>query len=209
MQTTRQQILEHLQRHGRATVKELGQVLRLTSTGIRQHLTVLERDGLVVAREERGQVGRPTLVYTLTEKAETLFPKSYDELATALLEEIRAEEGSERLYELLHRVAQRLAESFWERVQGKSLAQRVEETALILQEQGCLVDWEPRDGEFLLHEFTCPLSKMAKQDSSVCTLHLELVRLLTGADTRLVRSLLRGERACTYRIRPLAGEGVP
>jgi predicted ArsR family transcriptional regulator len=206
MQTTRQQILEHLQRHGRATVKELGQLLRLTSTGIRQHLTVLERDGLVLTSEERGRVGRPTLVYTLTEKAETLFPKGYDELATALLEEIRAEEGSERLYQLLHRVAQRLAESFWERVQGKSLAQRVEETALILQEQGCLVDWEQRDGEFFLHEFTCPLSKMAKQDSSVCTLHLELVRLLTGADTRLVRSLLRGERSCTYRIRPLADE---
>jgi predicted ArsR family transcriptional regulator len=208
MQTTRQHILEHLQRHGRATVKELGQLLRLTSTGIRQHLTVLERDGLVLAREERGRVGRPTLVYTLTEKAETLFPKGYDELATALLEEIRAEEGSERLYQLLHRVAQRLAESFWERVQGKSLAERVEETALILQEQGCLVDWEQRDSEFFLHEFTCPLSKMAKQDSSVCTLHLELVRLLTGADTRLVRSLLRGERACTYRIRPLAEEGA-
>jgi predicted ArsR family transcriptional regulator len=206
VQTTRQQILEHLQRHGRATVKELGQLLRLTSTGIRQHLTVLERDGLVLASEERGRVGRPTLVYTLTEKAETLFPKCYDELATALLEEIRAEEGSERLYQLLHRVAQRLAESFWERVQGKSLAQRVEETALILQEQGCLVDWEQRDGEFFLHEFTCPLSKMAKQDSSVCTLHLELVRLLTGADTRLVRSLLRGERSCTYRIRPLSDE---
>ena len=208
MQTTRQQILDYLQRHGRATVKELGQLLRLTSTGIRQHLTVLERDGLVLAREERGRVGRPTLVYTLTEKAEALFPKSYDELATALLEEIRASEGSERLYQLLQRVAQRMAESFWERVQGKSLAQRVKETALILQEQGCLVDWEQRDGEFFLHEFTCPFSKVAKQDSSVCTLHLELVRLLTGADTRLVRSLLRSERACTYRIRPLADESA-
>ena len=207
MQTTRQQILDYLQRHGRATVKELGQLLRLTSTGIRQHLTVLERDGLVLAREERGRVGRPTLVYTLTEKAEALFPKSYDELATALLEEIRASEGSERLYQLLQRVAQRMAETFWERVQGKSLDQRVKETALILQEQGCLVDWEQRDGEFFLHEFTCPFSKVAKQDSSVCTLHLELVRLLTAADTRLVRSLLRSERACTYRIRPLADEG--
>jgi len=207
MQTTRQQILDYLQRHGRATVKELGQLLRLTSTGIRQHLTVLERDGLVLAREERGRVGRPTLVYTLTEKAEALFPSSYDELAIALLEEIRASEGSERLYQLLQRVAQRMAETFWERVQGKSLDQRVKETALILQEQGCLVDWEQRDGEFFLHEFTCPFSKVAKQDSSVCTLHLELVRLLTAADTRLVRSLLRSERACTYRIRPLADEG--
>ncbi len=208
MQTTRQQILEHLQRHGRATVKELGQILHLTSTGIRQHLTVLERDGLVAAREERGRVGRPTLVYTLTEKAESLFPRSYDELATALLEEIRASEGSERLYALLHRVAQRMAESFWERVQGKSLAERVEETAAILREQGCLVDWEQRDGEYFLHEFTCPFSKVAKHDSAVCTLHLDLVRLLTSADTRLVRSVLRGERACTYRIRPLADEGA-
>ena len=62
MQTTRQRILEHLQRHGQGTVKDLGQTLGLTSTGIRQHLTVLERDGLVLAREERGRVGRPTLV---------------------------------------------------------------------------------------------------------------------------------------------------
>ncbi|MGQ9573666.1 MAG: helix-turn-helix transcriptional regulator [Dehalococcoidia bacterium] len=209
MQTTRQRILEHLQRHGRATVKELERLFGLTATGIRQHLTVLERDGLVLAREERGRVGRPSLVYSLTEKAEALFPRSYDELATALLDEIRASEGSERLYQLLHRVAQRLADSFWERVQGKSLAERVKETALILQEQGCLIEWEQRDGEFLLHEFTCPFSKVAKQDSAVCTLHLDLVRLLTGADTRLVRSLLRGERACTYRIRPFVDESTP
>jgi predicted ArsR family transcriptional regulator len=207
MQTTRQQILEHLQRYGRATVKELKELLDLTPTGIRQHLTVLERDGLVVAHEERGRVGRPTLVYSLTEKAESLFPMRYDELATALLEEIRASEGSERLYQLLHRVAQRMAESLWERVRGKSLAERVKETVLILQEQGCLADWEQRDGEFFLHEFTCPFSKVAKEDSAVCTLHLDLVRLLTSADTHLVRSVLRGERACTYRIRPLAGEG--
>ena len=41
IQATRQQILEYLQRHGRATVKDLGNLLGLTSTGIRQHLTVL------------------------------------------------------------------------------------------------------------------------------------------------------------------------
>ena len=61
MQTTRQQILGRLQRQGRATVKELGQLLGLASTGIRQHLTVMERDGLLEAREERGRVGRPAL----------------------------------------------------------------------------------------------------------------------------------------------------
>jgi predicted ArsR family transcriptional regulator len=208
MQTTRQEILQHLQRNGRATVKELGQLLGLTSTGIRQHLTVLERDGLVLAHEERGGVGRPTLVYSLTDKAEALFPRSYDELANNLLEEIRASEGRERMYQILHRVAERMADAYWERVQGKDTAERVKETAAIMQEQGCLVDWTENDGEFLLNEYTCPFPKVAKQDSSVCALHVDFVRRLTGADTRLTQSLLRGQRACTYRIRPAAQSGA-
>jgi len=208
MQTTRQEILQHLQRNGRATVKELGQLLGLTSTGIRQHLTVLERDGLVLAHEERGGVGRPTLVYSLTDKAEALFPRSYDELANNLLEEIRASEGRERMYQILHRVAERMADAYWERVQGKDTAERVKETAAIMQEQGCLVDWTENDGEFLLNEYTCPFPKVAKQDSSVCALHVDFVRRLTGADTRLAQSLLRGQRACTYRIRPAAQSGA-
>src|SRR3972149_1576785 len=107
MQSTRQSILQYLQRHGRATVKELGQLLGLTSTGIRQPLTVLERDGLVEAHEERGRVGRPTLVYSLTDEADALFPKRYDMLAGVILEEIRSEDGNEKLHKVLHRVAAR------------------------------------------------------------------------------------------------------
>src|SRR3990172_8755614 len=139
MQSTRQHILEYLQRQGRATVKELGSLLGLTSTGIRQHLTVLERDGLVDAREERGRVGRPTLVYSLTEKADSLFPKTYDALATVLLEEIRASEGKERLHDLLHKVAERMAAPYAERIEGRPLPERVRETARIMEEQSCLL----------------------------------------------------------------------
>jgi predicted ArsR family transcriptional regulator len=158
----------------------------------------------VLAHEERGGVGRPTLVYSLTDKAEALFPRSYDELANNLLEEIRASEGRERMYQILHRVAERMADAYWERVQGKDTAERVKETAAIMQEQGCLVDWTENDGEFLLNEYTCPFPKVAKQDAAVCALHVDFVRRLTGADTRLAQSLLRGQRACTYRIRPVA-----
>src|SRR3989304_5970578 len=105
MQSTRQHILEYLQRQGRATVKELGSLLGRTPPGIRQPLPVLERDGLVDAREERGRVGRPTLVYSLTEKADALFPKTYDALAAVLLEEIRCSQGNERLHDLLPQAA--------------------------------------------------------------------------------------------------------
>ena len=202
MQSTRQQILEYLLRQGRATVKELGKLLGLTSTGIRQHLTVLERDGLVDAHEERGRVGRPTLVYSLTEKADSLFPKTYDALASVLLEEVRSSQGNERLHKLLHKVAERMAVPYRERVEGKPLSGRVRETARIMEEQGCLVDVREAEGdEYYIDEYTCPFPKVAQQDRAVCALHVDFVRILTGADTRLTRSLLRGERACTYRVR--------
>jgi predicted ArsR family transcriptional regulator len=192
-----------MQRHGRATVKELGALLGLTSTGIRQHLTVLERDGLIDAREERGRVGRPTLVYSLTEKADTLFPKRYDMLASVILEEIRSEEGNEKLHQILNKVASRLASPHVDRVEGKTLPERVKETVRVMEEQGCMVDWEERDGEYLIDEYTCPFPKVAERDRSVCALHVEFVRVMSGGDTRLTRSLMRGENACTYRIRPV------
>jgi predicted ArsR family transcriptional regulator len=201
IQSTRQQILEYLQRHGRATVKELGNLLDLTSTGIRQHLTVLERDGLVDSHEERGRVGRPTLVYSLTEKADALFPKTYDALATVLLEEIRASQGNERLHELLRQVAQRMAAPYSERMERKPLAERVRETAAVIEEQGCLVDYRRANGDYYIDEFTCPFPKVAQQDHAICVLHVDFIRILTGADTRLTESLLRGQRACTYRVR--------
>lgn len=204
MQSTRQRILEYLQRQGRGTVKELGELLSLTSTGIRQHLTVLERDGLVDAREERGRVGRPTLVYSLTEKADSLFPKTYDTLANLLLEEIRGSEGNEKLHKIMQNVAQRLAEPFTDRVEGRPLKERVEETTRIMEEQGCLVDSSEKDGEFFIDEYTCPFPKTAEQDRAVCALHVEFVSILSGGHAKLTRSLLRGERTCTYRIKEAA-----
>jgi len=35
-------------------------------------------------------------------------------------------------------------------------------------------------------------------------MEVEFVRRLTGGDARLVRSLLRGDKSCTYRIREAA-----
>ena len=204
MQSTRQRILEYLQKEGRGTVRELGELMNLTSTGIRQHLTVLERDGLVDAREERGRVGRPTLVYSLTDKADSLFPKSYDTLLNLILKEVRESEGNEKLHGILQNVAQRMADPFTSRVEGRPVRERVQETRQIIEEQGCVADFSEKDGEFFIDEYTCPFPKTAQQDRAVCALHVEFVHILSGGETKLVRSLMRGERTCTYRIKEVA-----
>lgn len=203
MQATRQQILDYLRRHGRATVKDLDAHLSLTSTGVRQHLTVLEREGLVEAHEERGRVGRPALVYQLTDAGDALYPKSYDQLANVLLEETRTLVGAQALQTLLRRTAARFAEPYRERVEGKALAERVQETGRIIQERGCLADCTEDGDDWLIRQYTCPFPKVAGQNSCVCSLDVEFVRQLVGTDARLTTSLLRDDAACTFRIRPV------
>src|SRR5438309_5970433 len=134
MQASRQEILNHLHHHGRATVREMAHLLGLTPTGVRQHLTVLERDGLLQSTELRGQVGRPAFVFSLTERGESQFPTNYAMLANLLLEELRTMAGAEALQRLLRRVSGRMAERYGDRVAGKSLGDRVVATAEVLRE---------------------------------------------------------------------------
>lgn len=201
MQATRQEILDYLRRHSQATVKELGEHLGLTSTGIRQHLTVLERDGLVEAREERGHVGRPALVYRLTPSGDALYPKKYDALANALIEEARQLLGPDALQQLMKKVAARFAAAYAPRLEGMSVRERIVETAKILQERGCLADCCDEADDILIKQHTCPFPNVASRNSAVCALDVEFVRRLVGADARLTTSLLRGDGACTYRVR--------
>lgn len=201
MQATRQDILDYLRRHRQSTVKGLGEHLNLTSTGIRQHLTVLERDGLVEAREERGHVGRPALVYQLTAKGDALFPKMYDALASAMIEEVRDLVGPEPLQQMMHNVAERFAEPYMSRLEGKSGSARLAEVAAIMAERGCVSDItsEP-DGAISISQRACLYPNVSNRNSTICQIDVELLRKFLGGEPRLVTSLLRGDDSCTYRV---------
>jgi predicted ArsR family transcriptional regulator len=204
MQATRRQILDYLHEHGKATVRDLTHLLGLTATGVRQHLTLLERDGMVEAQEERGHVGRPAYVYHLTEAGETLYPRNYDMLANLLLEEVRAMAGADALQRLLKRVSGRMAERYNDRLQGLSLEERVEATAEVLRDLGCVVETARRGDDLLIRQCSCPYPNVARKHSAVCALEVDFVRRMTGGDARLASSLLRGDECCTYRIREVA-----
>lgn len=203
MQATRQEILDYIHRHGEATVRDLADLLKLTPTGIRQHLAIMQRDGLIAVRETRGRVGRPALVYSLSDAGDALFPSRYDELSRLLMDEIRAIAGSKGLQSVLMRVAVRTADPYESRVHDLPLKERVDEACNIINERGSIADTRSNGAdEYLINQYTCPFPNVARSNSGVCALEVEFVKHLTGGDARLVRSLLRGDPCCTYRIRP-------
>ncbi len=209
MQTTRQQILDHLRLRRGATVKALSELLGLTLTGVRQHLMILEQEGLVESEEVRGKVGRPALRYRLTRRGDAYFPKNYDELANALIDEVREIFGNEGLQRVVRGVASRLAGAEPELLAQRTPAERIEAVTRLFEERGIVADWE-RDGEvFLLHERTCPFPEVARRNSVSCAMEVAQVRLLTGMDARLQSCIVRGDDCCTYRLAPVEAGSTP
>ena len=201
MQATRQEILDYLHRYRKASVKDFGTVLGLTSTGIRQHLNVLQRDGLVRTEEERGRVGRPALVYSLTPRAENLYPKNYSLLANFLIEEVRAIVSGGGVLTLLRRVAARMAEPYMRRAEGLPLEERAQIAVEAMRDQGLEAEME-RNGELHIRQYTCPIPDVARKNSAVCAMDVDFINRLTGGDARLTTSAVRGDAYCTFRVRP-------
>ena len=74
-------IVEHIQRNGSGTIKELEQVLSVTTTAVRQHLGNMQAEGYVERRQVNTGVGRPHYAYFITDKAQELFACHCDDLA--------------------------------------------------------------------------------------------------------------------------------
>lgn len=202
MQSTRWGILEILKRKGQSSVDDLAEALKLTPMGIRQHLMILQRDGLVEATEVRRKTGRPHYVFSLTESANELFPRRYHHLLHMLIEEIKSESGPEGLERLLGRLADKVVEGSKDRVAGKGFEARVAETAKLLEEGGSLAEWSPQNGGYVIKEFNCPYYFVASRHPELCVVSKEIISRLVDADVERTECLLNDAVSCTYVITP-------
>jgi predicted ArsR family transcriptional regulator len=198
--STRRQILVLLRTQGPLTAQQLAEKLEITSMGVRRHLTTLERDGLVEVESRRQAAGRPTFLYRLSEAGFDTFPKSYDLLATQVLDVVRATQGDNRVSEIFQGRMAQLYEQFAPRMAGKNLGERVNELAKIQEDAGYMARWEKVKGGYLLKEQNCAIYRVACRFQDACHFEIELFRRLLDADLERVEHQVKGDLACTYFI---------
>jgi DeoR family transcriptional regulator, suf operon transcriptional repressor len=191
-------ILAHLQRHGEATVKDLEEVLGVSTTAVREHLTHLQARDLVATRLVRSGPGRPHLAYFLTSKAQSQFPKQYDTLINLLLREIAGQEGPERLQLILDAVAGRLADEYGAHAPGEELADRLEALRGALEAHGIPAEVMPADDG--VEVFACPYLDVAQEHASVCAMELRMVEQLLGEHVALEGTIREGRRSCHFMV---------
>ncbi len=218
MQSTKGEILTHLKRTGGSTVDGLATALGLARMTVRQHLAALERDRLVVSREERGRTGRPHLLFTLGDRGEEYFPKSYDRLADLVLQEVSllsAEEianldpqGKKKL--LLRKMAERVYHQHESEVRDKTLPERVALATNVLKEEGGFAEWRTESESFEIVDYNCIYRKVMAAHDDLCDFHLNLIRQLLGKDAQCTQaqSMGRGADYCRFIIQSGDTDGL-
>jgi len=204
MQSTRQEILEILKEEGQATVEDLAEQLELTPMTIRHHLNVLQAQNLVMTSKVRRlqKVGRPRLVYALTDAADELFPQNYGNLARLIVGEVKDAVGTEETEAILRRVADRLAKEAPPFTADQTFGERVAQVADFMDEQGFLTRWEETDEGYVLTNVNCPYRRVTREHEEVCIMDTELLSRLLGVEPRRLSSRREEDLPCSFLLVP-------
>ncbi len=192
-------IVEYLQRHGEGAVKDFAALLEVSATAVREHLVHLQSEGLIVARAERRGPGRPRLIYGLSEKAQSLFPKQYDRLISLLLRELIAVEGADKVDVILDRVSQRLAGEYADRMHGTDIGARLGELRRLLEQRGVPAEVAPHGDGIRL--FACPYYDVAHLHPQVCSMERQMIEYVLGEKLDLQNSIRDGAHSCSFTLR--------
>ena len=180
--TTRREILSLIKRRGPMTVQELSRSLEITPMGVRQHLAILERDGFVQSNGVRRGQGRPSRVYGITLEGDKMFPRTYEQIATLFLDDLKALEGEAKVEALLEFRRKRQLEQYRERMADKEFPERVAVLAEMRNDEGYLAERQQQDKDtFVLIEHNCPIRAVADAYRQVCACELTLFSEALGA----------------------------
>ena len=201
MTSTRREILSLIKRRGPMTVQELSRTLQITPMGVRQHLAILERDGHLQSDGIRRGQGRPSRLYGISPEGDKLFPRTYDQLARSLLDDLRTVGGEQKIDELLEHRRKRLLEQYRSRMDGKEFREKVAVLAQARDEEGYLAEHQPlgRD-RFVLIEHNCPIRAVAEAQPKVCRCEMTLFAEALGTEVVRTDHLLKGAPHCRYII---------
>jgi predicted ArsR family transcriptional regulator len=202
MKSTRDKILQTLLQKPRSTIITLAEAVGINPISVRHHLTNLQMEGLVEGQEERHGVGRPRLVYVLTDEGMERFPTRYMQLTTRLLSQMKGTMPGPVVANLFNQMAEDLVSQYSSDVKNLSMEERLDFVKEILAHEGFNVQWEKKDGQYEIHEISCPYYQIGVAHPEVCTVDQTLISRMLALPVNKVQCILSGAAQCTYVIQP-------
>lgn len=188
----------HLLKRKESSVDELSPKLGISPTATRQHLSILERDGLVKRTPVKEKLGRPKAIYSLTERAEKFFPKAYAEFLKWIIKAILDQEGAEGVRALMGRLGTERASLYRARMRGVG---DVESVVEVLKELGAFAELKSENGHREIREFNCLIYEVALEfGEMVCEFDVKFISGLLNTKVALKRCIAHGDKCCSFDV---------
>ncbi|WP_286885206.1 helix-turn-helix transcriptional regulator [Aneurinibacillus sp. UBA3580] len=209
--STRNQILHMLKMKGSMTVGDMAQELGITEMAVRRHLNTLERDNLIQARLLRQAMGRPTNVYSLSEEADNMFPKNYQDLTLEFLNDIAELQGAQ-MVEALFKLRQQRQENLYRDIvpSDSNFEKKLEALVKMQNEKGYMAELkkDEKTGKYIFVETNCPISTVAKEYTYACNCEKTLFENVLNAEVEQEQCMATGGDNCVYIINEKDGKGA-
>jgi predicted ArsR family transcriptional regulator len=189
--------------HQRRTVNELAEAVGINPISVRHHVNKLEAEGLIQTEEERHGVGRPRLVYHLTEKGMEQFPQRYLQLTIRLLEQMKANLPANQVDAIFQDLAEDIAGDFTQNMNLSELTleERLELLEDALTAEGFTVNLQEEDDNYYLIEASCPYHHVGEDHPEICVMDQQLIAHFISSPPERVECILDGDSHCRYQIK--------
>ncbi|HWB09519.1 MAG TPA: MarR family transcriptional regulator [Pirellulales bacterium] len=197
-ETSDTRLLDLMHQNGPMTIAQLATQTSVTATAVRQRLSRLMAQGLVERQTARAGRGRPSHRYSLSEKARRQVGNNYADLAVLLWDEIRSVKDPEVRRGLFQRLAGAMARFYAGRVNGGTLAARMESLKDLFADRRVPMDVRS-DGELpVLTVVDCPYPELAEKDRGICAVEKMMFAELLASPLKLSQCRLEGHPCCQF-----------
>jgi len=198
MKSTRERVLQTLLLNPNSTINDLATAVDINTISVRHHLTSLQAEGLVEAQEERHGVGRPRLVYSLTDKGAELFPTRYLRLVNQLFTQMKNRLTKKDMEKLLTQVALEITAGFGDKIRNFPINEKLDAIQEFLLQEGFMIEWSKEDSDYIISEISCPFYHISQTHPEVCLIDRTILSNLLSAPVERVKCILNGDNHCSY-----------
>ena len=177
-----------------ATLDELAQTLNISRNAVRQHITAMERDGLVESVAMRRTSRRPSRAYGLTASGGEKFPRQYDLLALETLEAVHETLGEDAAESVLDAMVQRLVEPWLPELQSLDDEARRQRVAEVMNQLG----YHAKPTGEGVEAINCVFHRVARETRVVCRFDEKLLSRLLGTPVLLTNCMAEGDGSCAF-----------
>jgi len=193
----RMRIIETLKKTQGLSVNELGERLKLSYMGVKQHCDELERNGYVDTWRRPKPVGRPEMVYRLTPKAQVFFPRATNATTIEILHAANRLYGHAAGEKLLYSVFALKAEDYMRKLRGNTVLELAEILVKIRDQEGYMSELSSGDPVAIV-EYHSPIFDLLDAFPLVRRLEREMMERVLGVRIEREEEVASGLYRCRF-----------